>query len=391
MPDLSFYFHWPFCVSKCPYCDFNVHVQGSIDHAQWQAAYVGAIRSYAKLYKGRQVKSIYFGGGTPSLMPPEMVAAILDEISAHWSVDGDAEITLEANPTTVEIDKFKAFKSSGINRLSLGVQSLYEDQLRFLGRAHDRQQALDAIETARIVFDRFSFDLIYARPDQTLKQWEEELAEAAKLAQGHLSLYQLTVERNTPFYLAHSRGEFFLPEEGLAADFYHLTQDVLSAHGLPAYEVSNHAAAGQESQHNLVYWNYGDYIGIGPGAHGRITSDNGARYATRDHYAPQKWLEWVQTKGTGAHEHDILSPWEQGAESLMMGLRLFSGVDLTRNCAQGMALGDFLDHGALDNLASEGWICYEGSSLRLTTEGMLRLNAILPYLVSDQTTEESAL
>ncbi len=316
-------------------------------------------------------------------MQPAMVDGIINEISKHWTIAPDIEITLEANPSSTEINKFQAFRAVGVNRVSLGVQSLHDDQLTFLGRAHDRKTALSAIETASKTFDRFSFDLIYARPDQTLQQWQAELAEATQLANGHLSLYQLTVERNTPFYLAHSRGEFYLPEENLAADFYMMTQDTLGAAGLPAYETSNHAADGHQSRHNLVYWQYGDYIGIGPGAHGRITSDNGARYATRDHYAPQRWLDWVAERGNGAHEHELLSVWDQGAEAIMMGLRLYQGLDLQTSVTGAYKIVDFIDPKAIDQLASEGWICYESTNVRLSAEGMLRLNAILPYLIKD--------
>lgn len=378
MLPLSIYFHWPFCASKCPYCDFNVHVNDAVDIARWRAAYLSALRHYARGYSGRKVTSIFFGGGTPSLMPPDLAADIIAEVRTLWPVDDDVEITLEANPTSSERQKFAAFKQAGINRLSLGVQALNDADLSFLGRAHDAGQALAAIETAKSVFYRFSFDLIYARPDQSLKAWEEELKRAADLAAGHLSLYQLTVERNTPFYLKHARGEFYLPEDGMAADFYMLTQDILGAAGLPAYEVSNHAAPGHESRHNLVYWHYGDYLGIGPGAHGRITSHNKVRYATRDHYAPEKWLQWVEERGAGAHEMEVLSDWDQGAEGLMMGLRLYQGINIA-------PFRQFIDLKAIDRLASEGWLCYDEGHLKLTPDGMLRLNMILPYLIKDET------
>tara|TARA_Y100000590_G_scaffold375219_1_gene440005 strand:- start:12581 stop:13654 length:1074 start_codon:yes stop_codon:yes gene_type:complete len=355
-----------------------VHVNDAVDIARWRAAYLSALRHYARGYVGRKVTSIFFGGGTPSLMPPDLAADIIAEVRTLWPVDDDVEITLEANPTSSERQKFAAFKQAGINRLSLGVQALNDADLSFLGRAHDAGQALAAIETAKSVFDRFSFDLIYARPDQSLKAWEEELKRAAELAAGHLSLYQLTVERNTPFYLKHARGEFYLPEDGMAADFYMLTQDILGAAGLPAYEVSNHAAPGHESRHNLVYWHYGDYLGIGPGAHGRITSHNKVRYATRDHYAPEKWLQWVEERGAGAHEMEVLSDWDQGAEGLMMGLRLYQGINIA-------PFRQFIDLKAIDRLASEGWLCYDEGHLKLTPDGMLRLNMILPYLIKDET------
>ncbi len=385
MRDISLYFHWPFCASKCPYCDFNVHVADQVDEHRWLQAYLSSIRHYAKSLAGRRVVSVFFGGGTPSLMSPSMVKAMIDEIGNHWQVCDDVEITLEANPTSVEINKLEAFKRAGINRVSLGVQSLREDDLKFLGRGHDKSQAVTAINTASELFDKFSFDLIYARPNQTLPSWQEELAEAISLAKGHLSLYQLTVERKTPFYLAHARGEFYLPEEGLAADFYTQTHEQLNKAGLFAYETSNHAAAGHESRHNKVYWEYGDYVGIGPGAHGRVTSHNNAHYATRDHYAPDKWLEWVEEKGCGAHEYDLLDPWDQAAESLMMGLRLYKGIDISAlSSLLAIDMNEYLNLQSINQLASEGWLCYENETLKVSVEGMLRLNSIVPYIINDR-------
>ena len=377
MKPLALYFHWPFCLSKCPYCDFNVHVTQSIDHAQWREAYVRAIRHYAALYPEREIVSVYFGGGTPSLMEPATVAAILTEIDAGWGLPERAEITLEANPTSVEIDKFRDFRLAGVNRVSLGVQSLREDDLKFLGRGHDVAGAKRAIETAGAVFDRFSFDLIYARPSQTLKAWEEELREAAAMARGHLSLYQLTIERNTPFYISHARGDFTIPEQELAVDFYDLTQDVLGEAGLPAYEVSNHAAPGQESVHNMVYWHYGDYLGIGPGAHGRMTGGNGQKQAMRDHQAPAKWLEWVGERGCGVHEPEILESSDRAVEAFMMGIRLRDGIAVLPEW------GEYIDLAKLKSLEGEGWLCYDGDHVRLTREGMLRLNAIVRHVMKD--------
>lgn len=375
--DLSLYFHWPYCVSKCPYCDFNVHVAKTIDHARWKAAYVKAIRHYAALYPDRRIVSVYFGGGTPSLMEPATVEAIIAEVSDSWTLADDCEITLEANPTSVEVDKFEAFKSAGVNRVSLGVQALNDTDLQFLGRAHDLAGARRGIDVAQRVFDRSSFDLIYARPSQTLSAWEAELREAVALAAGHLSLYQLTIERNTPFYIKHARGDFFLPEEGLAADFYSLTQDVLAGAGLPAYEVSNHAAAGEESRHNMVYWQYGDYIGIGPGAHGRVTGGNGQKQAVRDHYAPAKWLEWIEERGVGAHEADVLGARDLAVEGLMMGLRLNQGIAVQPEWLE------FIDLSRAETLAVEGLLCYDGGHMQLTADGLLKLNAVLEFIVKD--------
>jgi putative oxygen-independent coproporphyrinogen III oxidase len=378
---IGIYFHWPFCLAKCPYCDFNVHIQQNIDHAAWEAAYLKAIRYYAPLTKGREVVSVFFGGGTPSLMEPTTIQNILFEIRNHWSVAKDVEITLEANPTSVEIGKFEKFRKAGVNRVSLGVQSLKDEYLKFLGRKHDSQQALAAIDTAKGLFERFSFDLIYARPNQTLEQWKEELEFALSLGADHMSLYQLTIERSTPFYLDREQGKFTMPDDVAGAEFYNLTQDVMGRAGLPAYEVSNHAKAGQESRHNLIYWNYGDYIGIGPGAHGRLTL-NGVKNATREHSAPDIWMGRVTADEHGHHPFETVSPREKFIEALMMGLRLRDGVPIARLEAEGEAAFDELIHqGALEQLAGEGWVTLDPKTLKLTREGMLRLNAIVPFIL----------
>ncbi len=386
MQPLSIYFHWPFCRSKCPYCDFNVHINDAIQSPEfqnrWLSAYLKALDHYAARMPDRIIGSIYFGGGTPSLMNPELVEAIIAKVREHWPCANDVEITIEANPNASEFEKFEAFKMVGVNRLSLGVQALNNKDLSFLGRSHDLDGALKAIELANNTFDRFSFDLIYARPHQTLKDWEAELDQAIHLANGHLSLYQLTIERNTPFYLRHQRGEFFLPEEGLAADFFSLTQDKLAAAGLPAYEVSNHAAEGHQSIHNRTYWNYGEYIGIGPGAHGRIFQGD-QRFATRDHYAPDRWLQWCEEKGHGAHPFEKIEPEDQAIEALMMGLRLYEGINLSDIVQKTGVQSEFIEVQKLDELASQGWLCYENEHISLQREGMLRLNAILPYILKE--------
>ncbi|MCC7305383.1 MAG: coproporphyrinogen III oxidase [Alphaproteobacteria bacterium] len=381
MNSLAFYFHWPFCRTKCPYCDFNVHVRPDIDHAAWKNAYIKALRHYAPLLPGRQAVSVFFGGGTPSLMEPETVAAVLNEIKAHWPEAKDMEVTLEANPTSVEAGKFRAFRDAGVNRVSLGIQSLKDEALKFLGRSHDRAQALAALETAKTIFGRVNFDLIYARPGQTLKEWEGELQEAVGLAKGHMSLYQLTIERSTPFYFAQEQGKFVMPEEGLAADFYSLTQGIMEKAGLPAYEVSNHAAPGQESRHNLVYWNYGDYVGIGPGAHGRLTME-GKKFAARDHSAPDVWLEKIAEDGHGAHPLQEVPPRERFLEALMMGLRLREGVSMERLEAEGgAAIENFIDFSKLEKLKEENFLLYNAQEIQLTREGMLRLNAVVPFIL----------
>jgi putative oxygen-independent coproporphyrinogen III oxidase len=375
------YIHWPFCASKCPYCDFNSHVAETIDHDAWRNAYKREIEYYAGLTEGRTVTSIFFGGGTPSLMEPETARLVIDEIQRRWRISNDCEITLEANPTSVEIDKFRAFRNAGINRVSIGVQSLREQDLSFLGRKHDAGQARAAIEAAAKVFDRYSFDLIYARPGQTAAAWEAELREALKLAHGHLSLYQLTIEKGTPFYIQHERGDFKIPEEELAGDLYEVTKGVMEEAGMPAYEVSNHAAAGQESRHNLTYWRYTDYAGIGPGAHGRLTL-NDTKQATRGHRAPDVWLQKVLENGHGGHDFESLSTRDRFIECLMMGLRLKEGVPIERLEREGnTAFPDLIAASKIQALKEEGLIAFDGDILKVTDQGMQRLNGVLNYLL----------
>lgn len=379
---MGVYIHWPFCAAKCPYCDFNSHVRARVDHARWQEAYRAAIRHYAEKLPERLVVSVFFGGGTPSLMPASTVAAVIDEIQRGWRVVNDLEVTLEANPTSVEAEKFAAFREAGVTRVSLGVQALNDDDLAFLGREHSAAEAVQAIAIAQDHFERTSFDLIYARPRQTMAAWEEELRRAVDLAHGHLSLYQLTIERSTPFYMRHARDEFPMPGDAQGADFYGLTQEVTAAAGLPAYEVSNHAAAGQECRHNLVYWRYADYIGIGPGAHGRFTVQ-GKKYASRDHSAPEVWLERVEAGGTGAHPLESLSPEDRFTEGLMMGLRLTDGVDIAALSGEsGKEFASMINQDNLRTIIGQEWAVYDGRTLRLTQEGTLRLNAILPFLLA---------
>ncbi len=375
------YIHWPFCLSKCPYCDFNVHVAAAVDHDLWRESYLKSLEHYAAMIGPRTISSVFFGGGTPSLMEPRTIEAVLDKIHCLWPCVNDLEVTLEANPSTVESDKFRAFREAGVNRVSLGVQALNDKDLRFLGRRHDAGESLRAIETASGLFERFSFDLIYARPGQTLEDWREELARALTLTRGHLSLYQLTIERSTPFYHDHARGLFSVPDEDLAADFYTLTQDMTAAAGLDSYEVSNHAAEGHESRHNLIYWHYGDYIGIGPGAHGRLTLD-GKKFAVREHYVPPVWLEKVGNDGTGAHPFEVLSAEERFTEALMMGLRLKGGISLAHLEAQGGgSWGDYIDEERLRRVREQGWLDHDGERLWLSIEGRLRLNALIPYIL----------
>lgn len=375
------YVHWPFCAAKCPYCDFNSHVRESIDHAAWRDAYIREIQHYASLTPDRQVTSVFFGGGTPSLMEPETVKVVIDQIKKSWPHDPAMEITLEANPTSVEAAKFKGFREAGVNRVSIGVQSLRDEDLSFLGRKHNRSEALKAIDLAKENFERFSFDLMYARPNQKISDWVQELDEAVKLSVGHLSLYQLTIEEGTPFHTQYARGDFMMPSEDLGGEFYEITQSVLEAAGLPAYEISNHAKRGQESQHNLTYWRYTDYVGIGPGAHGRLTLD-GQKIATRGHRAPEIWMERVMQSGHGGHEHETVTPEQRWMEALMMGLRLREGVPYVRLEEEaGKAVDQILDPRKLKVLADEGLLILENDRLKPTSEGRQRLNGVLAYLL----------
>lgn len=375
------YIHWPFCLSKCPYCDFNSHVHDSIDHDRWLESYLKEIDHAASLTPDRIVETVFFGGGTPSLMKPDTVAAIIEKIRKTWPQANDVEITLEANPTSVEADKFRAFKEAGINRVSLGIQSLRADDLKFLGRTHDIAQAKQAIELAASTFDRFSFDLIYARPNQTAAMWQDELNEALDLAVGHLSLYQLTIEQGTPFYVQYQRGEFRIPDQELAADLYDITQETLEVRGLPAYEVSNHAREGEASRHNLIYWRYGDYAGIGPGAHGRLTLPKG-KIATRAHRAPDIWLDQVAKQGHGWHTPEPINRQQRVLEAMMMGLRLQEGVPLQR--LKDEYNGDpfeVIDRNKLKTLIAEGLMTDEKETLRTTPQGIKKLNGVLGYLL----------
>jgi putative oxygen-independent coproporphyrinogen III oxidase len=379
--DLAVYIHWPFCASKCPYCDFNSHVSDRIEPDAWARAYVDDLRYARDLVGPRHVKSMFFGGGTPSLMPPHIPATIIQTVRDLWAVDDHIEITLEANPTSIEADKFKGFRDAGINRVSVGIQSLNDADLKFLGRAHSATDARRALDIAASTFDRFTFDLIYARPNQTPEMWAQELSDALKIAGDHLSLYQLTIEEGTPFYTRHARGEFQIPDENMAAELYSLTDDMMTAVGRPAYEVSNYARPNQESRHNLAYWQYDDYVGIGPGAHGRITL-NGVKYATRAHRAPEAWLDLVRSSGNGLHPFTVVPSSERGTESIMMGLRLTRGFDLNKITAEtGRAWGCIIHPERLAAMIQSGDVIQTGTKIQATLAGRLRLNQLLAYLL----------
>jgi putative oxygen-independent coproporphyrinogen III oxidase len=372
------YVHWPFCAAKCPYCDFNSHVRhGGWDEAAFRAAYLRELAATRALTGPRTVHSIFFGGGTPSLMQPETTAAILDAIAQHWTVEADAEITLEANPGSVEAARFAGFKAAGVNRVSLGVQSLDDDQLRKLGRIHSVAEAKAALDVARRTFARVSFDLIYARPQQTQAAWAAELGEALALAGEHLSLYQLTIEPATAFEQLYKAGKLKVPGDDLARALYDLTQEMTAAHGLPAYEISNHARVGAESRHNLVYWRYGSYAGIGPGAHGRLIID-GVRHATQTERNPELWQQRVMRDTHGMIERTALLPEETADEALLMGLRLSEGLDLAVLARLGGVaprappVAKLCELGLLEHVG--------GTRLRATQSGRFVLNAIVAEL-----------
>lgn len=375
----AIYFHWPFCAAKCPYCDFNSHVSRSIDQDRWCDAYLAEIDRIAHKVGGRTLTSVFFGGGTPSLMDPETVHAVLDRIGKHWPVANAMEVTLEANPGSVEAGRFAGYRQAGVTRLSMGVQALNDRDLQKLGRIHSRAEAIAAYEIARTHFDRVSFDLIYARQDQSLDAWKHELSEALSLAVDHLSLYQLTIEPGTAFGDRFARGGLRgLPGEDLSADMYELTQDLCEAAGFPAYEVSNHARDGAACRHNKVYWRYGDYAGIGPGAHGRLTTGD-ARYATECLPAPGAWLEAV-ARGSGESNRAEIVPAEQGDEYLLFGLRLVEGIDVRRYQALS---GHALPEAPRAELAEMGLVFDDGQNLRTTRSGRLVLNSIIERLSRD--------
>jgi len=371
------YLHWPFCEAKCPYCDFNSHVTRTIDQSRWRAAYVREIERYAAELPGRVVNSVFFGGGTPSLMEPETVAEILQAVYRAWPVANDLEVTLEANPGSVDSGRFRAYAGAGVSRVSLGVQALNDHDLGRLGRVHSVAEAIQALDIAKKNFNNVSFDLIYARQDQDLESWRQELTRALKMAVDHLSLYQLTIEGGTAFGDRYAAGKLCgLPEDDLAADMYHITQEICDYAGLPAYEVSNHARSGSESRHNLIYWRYGDYVGIGPGAHGRITCA-GQRHATETWLQPDRWLREAESGETETRRAALSGP-SQAGEYLLMGLRVAEGIDTRRFTALN---GAPLDHRTLEYLREIGMVAMEGTRLRATRSGRAVLNAVITELL----------
>ncbi|SON58344.1 Oxygen-independent coproporphyrinogen-III oxidase 1 [Hartmannibacter diazotrophicus] len=381
-PDIGFgvYVHWPFCAAKCPYCDFNSHVRHSPpDQKRFAAALAREIRHFGAATPGRTVTSIFFGGGTPSLMEPGTIETVLEAIANEWPVAPDAEITMEANPSSVEAGRFAGYRSAGVNRLSLGVQALNDADLKFLGRLHDTQSAIRAIELARSIFPRLSFDLIYARPGQTPEAWARELEEAIKLAADHLSLYQLTIEPETPFAALHARGKLPIPDPDMAATLFATTREITEQHGLPAYEISNHAVPGAESRHNLIYWRYGEYAGVGPGAHSRLVLPD-HRLAQVTEKVPESWLDLVESRGHGVTFEETIAGEMAGDEMLLMGLRLVEGIDPRRYAALAgrrldpVRLADLKAHGMVEEIA--------GGRIRASREGWFVLDAVVADLAA---------
>ena len=373
------YIHWPFCEAKCPYCDFNSHVSRTIDQLAWRDAYLIELDRAASETPGRVLNAVFFGGGTPSLMDPDIVADIITRIKKLWPTANDLEITLEANPSSVEAGRFAAYRQAGISRISMGIQALNDVDLKRLGRIHTAAEALTAFDVARTAFDRVSFDLIYGRQDQTLPDWKSELKQALTLAIDHLSLYQLTIENGTAFGDRYARGKLRgLPDDDLGADMYEETQDICGAMGMPAYEVSNHARDGAQSRHNLIYWRYGDYIGIGPGAHGRVTV-GGQKHATVCYSNPQRWLDGVAANKS-EKPRDALSRRDQANEFLLMGLRLKEGVSLNRYA---QILGQPLPKDKIVHLEDIGMLRHQKDRISVTNQGVMVLNAVLEELLVD--------
>jgi putative oxygen-independent coproporphyrinogen III oxidase len=374
---LALYIHWPFCVSKCPYCDFNSHVRDAVDQIAWREAMLADLAHEARVTGRRRLGSIFFGGGTPSLMDPDTVAALIDAAAGHWQMDPDIEITLEANPSSVEASRFADIAAAGVNRVSLGLQSLDDNALRFLGRAHDAAEGLAALDVAQSVFARVSFDLIYALPGQDEQAWAAELSRALAFGTGHLSLYQLTIEPGTRFAAMAAKGELESLDPDHGACLYEVTQELAATAGRPAYEISNHARLGEESRHNLAYWRYQDYCGIGPGAHGRRTG-----MMTQRHRKPENWLASVERRREGIVEEKRLSPRDRGIEALLMGLRLGEGIDLA-SVAQmsGLQIAELIDQTAAARLADQGLIKLEGTRVRATPSGLLLLDGVLREIV----------
>ena len=379
-PGFAVYVHWPFCLSKCPYCDFNSHVRAqAVDEERFVQAFRSELSHRAKLTKGRSVASIFFGGGTPSLMKPGTVAGILDAIAANWTVESNCEVTLEANPTSVEANRFTGYRRAGVNRVSLGVQAMNDADLKALGRLHTAEEAMKAVAIAGSIFERYSFDLMYARPNQSPAAWKAELTQAIGRARDHMSLYQLTIEPDTMFERLRNAGKLKVPSPDQCRTLWDVTQETMEHAGLPAYEISNHARPGGESRHNLIYWRYGEYVGVGPGAHGRILTPKGRRaHATEPH--PEMWLTVVESEGHGLIEDELLSTEEQGDEFLLMGLRLSEGIEPTHFEAVSHRI---LDRSRISSLMEDGMVeMTQGGRLRVSAAGFPLLDAVVADLAA---------
>lgn len=387
MSSISLYIHWPFCLSLCPYCDFNSHIGANIDHKKWLKAYATEIEHFASIIKNKKVKSIFFGGGTPSLMQPFVVEGIIDKISSLGQISETCEITLEANPTSFETGKFKQFKTAGVNRVSLGVQSFDPASLTMLGRKHSAKEAIKAIEEASKIFNRYSFDLIYARPKQDLASWQEELKFALTLTSGHISLYQLTIEKGTPFFNLHRANKLQLPANDLAANLYEWTNHFLASHGYNRYEISNYAHIGEECVHNLCYWNYDEYIGIGPGAHSRLhkKAQSGMDVsAIMMYHKPDKWLESVTNRGNGIQTNLTLARSEVIEELIMMGSRLEKGIDeQSLQRLLNASFKDVLNQEILKHYVDNGFVLFDNNVLRLSDSGLLLHNYLVPRMIGE--------
>lgn len=380
---LALYIHWPFCVSKCPYCDFNSHVRETIDIEQWQEALLKDMAYEADLNPNRKLSSIFFGGGTPSLMPPKLVEKLISQAQIFWGFENDIEITLEANPSSVEAKRFSDLSLAGINRVSLGLQSLDDQTLEFLGRAHSVKEGLTALDIAQKNFARTSFDLIYARPNQSTENWESELERALSFGSDHLSLYQLTIEPSTRFETLVRTGDLIPADDDTCADLFALTRDITRAAGIPAYEISNHARSGQQSRHNLIYWRYQDYIGIGPGAHGRRKGSDSKPYATERHKKPENYLSAVERNQHGIKAEILLKSSTRAMEAMMMGLRLNEGIDLLKISAKtNIESNKIIDQKALHNLSNLGFATHQDHRVIVTEKGMPLLDTILPQLIN---------
>ncbi len=377
----AIYIHWPFCIKKCPYCDFNSHVMNIVDHDMWLISYKKEIEHFSYIIKGKYISSIFFGGGTPSLMEPSTIEAILQKISSYALIDKNTEITLEANPSSFEVEKFKQFKSAGINRISIGVQSLNNESLKFLGRAHDKNTAIYAVNKANQIFNRVSFDLIYARTSQTLKEWENELHEGMKLANGHISLYQLMIEKGTVFYKMFNEGNLTIPKSDLAADMYELTNEYLKSLSYEQYEISNYCKIGQECLHNLTYWNYETYLGIGPGAHSRIIENSKSRAIMMKHN-PSSWLEMVNDIGHSTQSDHILTKDEMVTEIIMMGLRINNGISIKRlEQKTSLKLEEILNMRIINEYQEADLLIINDDIIKLTDKGLMLHNYIVARII----------